>query len=244
MIGGQAPLAVYVSLLAGLVTTAGIFLVMRFKDWGRDNTTYFACFAAGVLISVSFLHLVPKSLALTPHAPIFLLAGYLAVYMLNRLFSSKVCDQLGNPAFAIGLIPMLGIGFHSFIDGTVYSIAFTVSTYTGALTALGMVLHEFPEGIVIYVLLLKGGFGEKMAFWLAFLAAAVTTPLGALASYTWVGTQDDMALGNLLALSAGALFYVGASHLLPMAEREPRKYSFVVLTVGVATAIGIVFTKG
>jgi len=244
MIGGHAPLAVYVSLLAGLVTTVGILVVMRFRDWGRENTTYFACFAAGVLISVSFLHLVPESLALTPHAPMFLLTGYLAVYMLNRLFSSKVCDRLGNPAFAIGLIPMLGIGFHSFIDGIVYSVAFTVSTYTGALTALGMVLHEFPEGIVTYILLLKGGFGKKMAFWLAFLAAAVTTPLGALFSYTWVGTQDDMALGNLLALSAGALFYVGASHLLPMAEREPRKYSFIVLAVGVATAISIVFTKG
>lgn len=90
MIGGPAPLAIYASLLAGLVTTAGILVVMRFKDWGRSNATYFACFAAGVLISVSFLHLIPESLALTADAPVFLLLGYLAVYMLNRLFSSKV----------------------------------------------------------------------------------------------------------------------------------------------------------
>jgi len=242
--GSSVPLAVYASLLAGLVTTCGILVVRRFKDWGHRNSTYFACFAAGVLISVSFLHLIPESLELSPNAPAFLLSGYLAVYLLNRLLSSKVCDRLGNPSFAIGLIPMLGIGFHSFIDGIVYSVAFTVSIYTGAVTAIGMILHEFPEGIVTYVLLLKGGFKQRTAFWLAFLAAAATTPLGTLASYSWVGAKEGVALGNLLALSAGALFYVGASHLLPMAEREPAKYSFLVVGAGVATAIGIVLTKG
>lgn len=243
MFAEDIPLAIYVSLLAGLVTTAGILVVMRYKEWGRSNSTYFACFAAGVLISVSFLHLIPESLALTSQAPAFLLSGYFAVYLLNRFLSSKVCDRLGNPSFSIGLIPMLGIGFHSFIDGIVYSVAFTVSTYTGTATAIGMVLHEFPEGIVTYVLLLKGGFRKRTAFWLAFLAAAATTPLGAIASYSWVGTQDDVSLGNLLALSAGALFYVGASHLLPMADREPRKYSFLLVAAGIATAIGIVFSK-
>jgi hypothetical protein len=40
----------------------------------------------------------------------------------------------------------VGIGFHSFIDGVIYSIAFTVSIYTGFLATMGMVLLEFPEG--------------------------------------------------------------------------------------------------
>jgi zinc transporter ZupT len=43
---------------------------------------------------------------------------------------------------------MLGIGFHSFIDGFIYAITFTVSIFTGLLAATGMVLHEFPEGII------------------------------------------------------------------------------------------------
>lgn len=50
MLGGQASLVVYVSLLAELATTAGIFVLMRFKDWGRENSTYFACFAAGAQV--------------------------------------------------------------------------------------------------------------------------------------------------------------------------------------------------
>jgi zinc and cadmium transporter len=63
---------------------------------------------------------------------------------------------------------MTGIGFHSFIDGFVYSISFTVSFFTGFLATAGMVLHEFPEGIITYLLLVKSGFSERRAMMLAF----------------------------------------------------------------------------
>lgn len=49
------------SLLAGTVTTGGILAIRRFEAWARQNSTYFACFAAGVLIAVAFLHIVPAS---------------------------------------------------------------------------------------------------------------------------------------------------------------------------------------
>ncbi len=122
-------------------------------------------------------------------------------------------------------MPTLGIGFHSFIDGFVYSIAFTVSVFTGFLATAGMVLHEFPEGIITYLLLVRGGFSERGSLLLAFLAAALSTPLGMLISYPLISEIDRPLLGALLAVSAGALVYVGATHLLPQAEREHKKYS-------------------
>jgi zinc transporter ZupT len=42
-------------------------------------------------------------------------------------------------------------------------VTFSVSALTGALAAIGMVLHEFPEGIFTYVLLLQGGFHKRKA---------------------------------------------------------------------------------
>jgi zinc transporter ZupT len=62
-------------------------------------------------------------------------------------------------AGSIVLMPILGIGFHSFVDGVIYSITFVAEIFTGALTALGMVLHEFPEGIIAFVHLQQGGYG-------------------------------------------------------------------------------------
>jgi ZIP family zinc transporter len=60
------------SLVAAGVTSLGIYTIRRFSDWGHRNTTYFMCFAAGVLISASFLHMIPKALSMNANAPAWL----------------------------------------------------------------------------------------------------------------------------------------------------------------------------
>jgi zinc and cadmium transporter len=236
--------ALTTSLLAAFVTCLGIYTIRKFADWGHRNTAYFMCFAAGVLISASFLHIVPKSISMNSHAPIWLLVGFLFLHVFNRFITAFVCEKdPDKKEYVIGVVPMLGIGFHSFIDGCIYSIAFTVSILTGYLATLGMVLHEFPEGIITYLLLIRGGFNERKSMLLAFLAAAATTPLGMLVSYPFISAISSEMLGALLSLSAGALIYVGATHLLPRAEQENKKYSLVALAGGVFVAVIIVLSK-
>jgi zinc and cadmium transporter len=231
------------SLLAGAVTAVGIYTIRRFEAWGRHYSIYFVCFAAGVLISVSFLHIVPKSFEMSRSAPAWLLVGFVLLHLFNRFVTAFVCERAPDSRYGIGLVPMLGIGFHSFIDGVIYSITFSVSTFTGVLAATGMVLHEFPEGIITYLLLLRGGFSARTALILAFLAAAVTTPLGTLVSWPFISTIDRPLLGILLSLSAGALIYVGATHLLPQAEKEHARFSLLALGAGILVAVVIVLAK-
>jgi ZIP family zinc transporter len=237
--------ALLASLAAAAVTSLGIWTIRRFAGWGHRNTAYFMCFAAGVLISASFLHMIPKAFSLNPQGPAFLLAGFFGVHLFNRFLTAFVCER--DPQmkdYALGVLPMLGIGFHSFIDGFIYSIAFTVSVLAGFLATVGMVLHEFPEGIGTYLLLVRSGFAEKSAALLAFAAAAATTPLGMLVSWPMVNAIDSSTLGLLLSVSAGALVYVGATHLLPRAEHEHRRYSLVATAGGVLVAAITVLTKG
>jgi zinc and cadmium transporter len=106
-----------------------------------------------------------------------------------------------------------------------------------------MVLHEFPEGIVTFLLLERGGFSRKKAAVYAFLAAAISTPLGTLVSYPFISRITRQTLGILLAISAGALVYVGASHLLPEVEKENERYSILSFAVGVFVALFIVMSK-
>ena len=236
--------ALSTSLVAAVVTSVGIYTIRRFSDWGHRNLTYFICFAAGVLVSASFLHIIPKAFSMNSRAPMWLLAGFLGLYLFNSFLTVFVCQK--DPErreYAIGLVPMIGIGFHSFIDGFIYSIAFTVSILTGYLATIGMVFHEFPEGIITYLLLLQAGFTRRRAMLLAFAAAAATTPVGMLVSYPLMGRISQETLGALLALSAGALVYVGATHLLPKAEQEPRRFSLVALGGGVLVAVIIVASK-
>ena len=227
------------SVSAALVTTTGILVIRRFSDRGQRNATYFVCFAAGVLVSVPLLHMAPTAFTMTALAPAGLLAGYWTMYLFNRFITAHVCDRPIGEAAAIGLVPMLGIGFHSLIDGAIYSVTFTVSMLTGVLAAIGMVLHEFPEGIITYVLLLQSGFSERKAALFAFLAAALTTPLGMLVSFPFITGLGPGPLGILLSVSGGALLYVGATHLLPRTESGPRKYSTTAIAAGIAVAVAI-----
>ncbi|HEY7776513.1 MAG TPA: ZIP family metal transporter [Kineobactrum sp.] len=231
------------SALAALVTGIGIYTIRRFEDWGRKYSIYFVCFAAGVLISVSFLHIIPKSFELSPYAPGYLLAGFLLMHLFNRFITAFVCERGTHPAYGIGLVPMIGIGLHSFIDGFVYSITFSVDVLTGALAAIGMVLHEFPEGIITYLLLLRGGFSDRSALFLAVMAASLSTPLGMLVSWPFISGIDQQLLGLMLSLSAGALVYVGATHLLPQAEKEHGRFSLLALGAGILLAVLIVLSK-
>ncbi len=232
------------SFLACGITTAGIYLISRYAGWAKRRAVHFQSFAAGVLISVAFVHLVPKSFSMVDSSPLFFLAGFLALYLSNRFLTLHAHNGAVRPEAAVGLIPMIGIGLHSFVDGIIYAVTFRVDLFTGALAATGMILHEFPEGVVVFVLLTRGGFASRKAFLLAFLAAGLSTPLGALVSYPFISRVHPLQLGALLALSAGALIYVGATHLLPQVERENPRYSVLTLATGIAvSAVVIVFHR-
>ena len=231
------------STLACVVTIVGIYVIRKYESWGSSNVAYFMSFAAGVLISVSFIHIIPKSFNMNETSPIFLLVGFMSLYLINRFLKTYICHEYDLSNYTLGLIPMMGIGFHSFLDGVIYSVTFNVSVFTGVLPAIGMILHEFPEGIVTFLLLERAGFDRKKSTLYAIIAAALSTPVGTLVSYPLIRNIDQSTLGALLALSAGALVYVGATHLLPAVERENKRYTLFSLAIGVLVAAMIVMSK-
>ena len=81
----------FASFLACAVTTIGITVISKYERWGREHSAYFMSFAAGVLISVSFMHIIPKSMEMNSTAPVFLLAGFLAIYLSNRFLNLYIC---------------------------------------------------------------------------------------------------------------------------------------------------------
>ena len=170
------------SVLACVVTTIGIVVISRCEEWGKEHSTYFMSFAAGMLIPVSFMHVIPKSFQMSSASPVFLAVGFLTVYLSNRFLSLYICHEYGCENNAAGIIPMIGIGFHSLIDGMIYSVTFNVSRFTEVLATVGMIPHGFPEGIVTFVLSGRGGLTRRKSAIYASLVAAVSTPLGTLVS--------------------------------------------------------------
>jgi len=238
-------IALLFSLAAAFSCMLGIYIVRYYRKWGLTHIKYFVCFAAGVLITVSILHLIPKSLVLNHLAPFFVMLGYFFMHLVSRYVDYNLRHEpKAHTNYKFGLIPAIGVGFHSFLDGIIYSVTVSVGTLTGGVAAIGMVLHEFPEGIMTYLLLLSSGFSKRRSFWLAFFMAGMTTPLGTLVSFPFVSELSQSVLGLMLALSGGILLYVGATHLLPDAEREPKRYSFMALLAGIVIAYFMIHLGG
>jgi zinc transporter ZupT len=231
--------AIAMSTLGALVTGAGVYAVRNHEPWTRRNRTYFISFAAGVLLAASLLHLIPESLSRNAAAPSGVLAGYLLLHLLNRFVVARVCDKYDAVDYRLGIVALLGIAFHSFLDGLIYAVGFAAGELTGFLIAPGLILHEFPEGVVTYSLLVCSGFAERRALWLTLAAAALSTPLGTILSIPLVGLLSAPLLGLLLGFSAGSLLYVAATHLLPEAERAPARFGLGALAAGIVVALAI-----
>jgi len=231
------------SSLACIVTGLGIYVINHFSEWGNKNAAHFMSFAAGVLMTVSLMHILPEAYAMNSRAPVFVLIGFMSLYIFNRILHQSGFRHHETSRSSFGLIPMIGIGLHSFIDGVIYSVTFNVSIFTGALAYTQFQLHEFPEGIVTFLILKRGGFSRKKAVVWSLIAAAFSTPLGTLISFPFINTINRGVLGLMLAFSAGALLYVGATHLLPEIEKENKKNTLFSLCFGILIAFIIVLTK-
>ncbi len=231
------------SLFAMVVTTLGVLGVARFGAAISDRMGAFAAFAASVLITVALVHLIPEAMERTPRAAWMVAGGFALGFILNRLMHADHAEDCGH-GHPVGWTPLIGVGFHSLVDGLVYAVTFSVSFETGIFATLGLILHEAPEGVITYTLARAAGADGRRAIMLAILAAAVTTPLGVVLAYPFVSQLDGPILGDLLALSAGALLYIGAGHLLPHAEREPARVSVPAVICGAALAVAMELGHG
>ncbi|KXA91737.1 zinc permease [candidate division MSBL1 archaeon SCGC-AAA259A05] len=233
------------SLLSALLCTLGILTIWNFREWAKKSTNYFMYFASGVLIAVAFLIASPKAFEMNDRGPVYLLAGFLGIFLINRFMGVYICHERElKRECRIGLVGALGIAFHSLVDGVIYATTYTVSIFLGAMATLGMIFHEFPEGIVAFSLFTKSGFGGRKSLFYAFLVAALTTPIGAIVSFPFISSLQGPNLGVLMGLAAGVLAYVGVGHLLPEAEREAKKYGLLAFALGILVAVGLTLTKG
>lgn len=172
-------------------------------------------------------------------------AGFAALGgFLFMFFSKKVINHyIEKDSLVFGAVTAQGIGIHSFIDGVVYAVTFQVSILIGILAAIGMVVHEFAEGVITYSALIKSNISQKKAFWSAFAIAGLTTPLGAFVGYPIVSLFDESTLGGVLGFVAGVLLFISASHLLPEAEAGEDEHSIGAFTLGVGIALFIFLSK-
>lgn len=175
-------------------------------------------FAVGTFLSVVFFELIPESLAESPtFGPYAIAAGFLFFYALSYLLRtyhhhhSDHCEGEGTKAAAS--LVLAGDAIHNFADGIVIAAAFMIDPYVGLMTTIGIALHEIPQEIAEFSILLRAGYSRMRAALLNLFSAA-SIVLGALAAFISLSYTEGL-LGILIGLAAGNLLYIAASDIIP-----------------------------
>jgi zinc and cadmium transporter len=224
---------------AAAVNSIGIITIHKSKGIAEKLKPYFMCFAAGVLISVPLMFALPEAVSRNYYAGFAALAGFLFMFLSNRLMERKT----GDKTLAFGITAAEGIGIHSLIDGAIYAVTFSTSIIVGLLSGIGLVIHEFAEGVITYGLLISSGVNRTKAAWSAFFVAALTTPIGAFIAYPLISRLTVSVLGLALGFVSGVLIYISAAHLLPEARGYEKNHSVWAFSAGVVLALFIALTK-
>jgi zinc transporter ZupT len=156
--GFSMVVALALSVVAGAATTVGIYAARFKRPWVDAGRAEFAGFAGGVLVALCVLRLMPESVHTSRYAPLGAFAGYSLLLLVSRAVAGV---EAGSEAKRRTLVPLLGIGLHSLLDGVTLSVACRADPIVGVMVAIGLILHELPEGILTYGLLRYAGIAAR-----------------------------------------------------------------------------------
>lgn len=228
------------SLLAASAAMLGAFLVLKFHKWSEKNSLLIINFAAGVMLTIAFTHLIPEGIEYNPSALYYVLLGFLIMFFLQFviLFHPSHDDHNCETHSNMGITSVIGLSFHSLLDGLIIAIGFEVNTSLGIITTIAVLLHKLPDGITISGILLHSGASRKKVLNFSLLTAAFT-PAGTILGMILFKNISPAVLGALLAATAGSFIFLAASDLIPETHKCKNRLAPFMLFIGVALMLAI-----
>lgn len=200
--------------VVSLISLVGL-LTLSMKSEKIDRLVLpFVALSAGAMMGGAFLHLLPEAVDLigTQVFPI-VLASFIGFFFIERVLHWRHCHHGQCDIHAFGYMSLIGDFIHNFIDGLVIAAAFVADIGLGWTTAFAVALHEIPQEIGDFGVLLHAGFSRTKAVILN-LATAVSAIIGGVVGYMYA-SNSSAAESILLPIAAGGFLYIAGSDLLP-----------------------------
>jgi len=203
-----------------LISLIGIFALAIKEQLLQKILFGLIGFSAGALIGGAFLHLLPEALEKSSSVPVFyyLILGIILFFVMERYFHWRHCHEENCNIHAFTYLNLFGDALHNFIDGIVIAASFVVSLKLGIVTTVAIILHEIPQELGDFGVLVYGGFSKKKALFYNFISA-LTAMVGAIIGYF----ISDFAQGfsvYILPFTAGGFIYIATSDLIPQIHKE------------------------
>jgi zinc and cadmium transporter len=208
-------------------------------------------FAVGGLFGDAFIHLLPESfeeLGVNMQTSPLVLSGIFIFFILEKFIRWRHCHiptskEHMHPVAALNLI---GDGVHNMLDGMIVAASFVVSVPIGIATTLAVILHEIPQEIGDFGILIYSGMPVKKALFMNFLSG-LTSVVGAIIALTLESRIKGFST-YLLPITAGGFLYIGGSDLIPELHKEDHvkistsalQLGFILLGIGLMALLVLV----
>jgi zinc and cadmium transporter len=232
--------ALIASFAIASISLIGVFF---YGERGRllGSHRFIIPFAIGVFLGAVFFELVPETLDASPtYGGLMIVAGFILFYLLSHLlhtYHHHEGDACYDKVEGSGTLLLVGDTVHNFSDGIVLATAFLIHPSVGIATAVGLALHEVPQEIVEFGVLLRAGYRKSRALLLNGISA-LSIVVGVVATYAFTAVASEY-LFVLTGFAAGNLLYIAASDLLPELQEEHHDHfitSFVLTLCGIGGA--------
>lgn len=228
--------------LISLISLIGVITLALRPELLKRLIFIMVSFAVGGLLGGAFIHLIPESaeaLGGVHEASLLVLAGIVLFFILEKFVLWRHChvptsDEHPHPVVFMNLI---GDGLHNLFDGLAIAASYVISIPVGIATTVAVILHEIPQEIGDFGILVHGGVPPRKALLLNLLSALLAV-VGAAVALT-IGARAEQGLAFLLPVTAGGFIYMAAADLIPSLHGEkdyPRAWLqlvFILLGIGV-----------
>jgi ZIP family zinc transporter len=242
---GNVAIALALTTVAGLSTTIGGVLGIFVKEPGPRFMTLTLGFSGGVMILVSFVELLAGGIEAigfgAAHVAFF--AGMLGMFLIDFLIPHEYMAERHHTGegggrdrlLKTGLLVALGIAIHNFPEGMATFAGALQDPGLGVAIATAIAIHNIPEGLAVSAPVYSATGSRTRAFLLASLSG-LAEPAGAVvAALVLLPILNDVVLGAMLAVVAGIMVFISLDELVPVARSFGEEHlSIVGVVIGMA----------
>ena len=238
-------------VLVSLVSLVGAVTLSMDEGRLRRLSTVFIGFAVGALLGDAFIHLIPEIFGEPGATPsplgrsLLVLGGMLLFFVVEKLLRhdhGPLHRQFHGPADRahpeLAAINILGDAIHNFIDGALIAASFLAGPWLGLTTTVAVVLHEIPQEIADFGILVHSGLPVRKALLLNLVSASVAV-LGTAAVLLSGTVVHQSVSALLLPVTAGGFVYLAAADLIPELQHDRSWRALVVQTALIGAGIAV-----
>ena len=241
----EVGMALVLTAGAGLFTTLGGLLTIIIRRTGPRFMGFTLGFSAGVMIQVALVELLQNSIQSIgfQYAHIAFFLGMAGIFLIDFLVPHDYIGQHDHPngeLLRFGVLIALGIGIHNFPEGLATFAGTLKDMRLGVAIAIAIAIHNIPEGMAVSAPIYAAtGSASKACFW-TFLAGISGFVGAALAALILMPFLTDNVLGWVLAAVAGIMVSLSIDELVPAAKSFGTEHAPII---GVITGMVVMATS-